>query len=126
MTAPNAAGGAEHTCHAKGCKTEVEPSKFMCLPHWRLCPAPMREAIKALYRPGQEIDKQPSSEYLAIAGAAINAVAHKESRQARPLDPASSTAPVPAAAPAAPAVRAPRAGRKKPPTAPKPIQLALF
>lgn len=122
MIARAALGSDEHTCHAKDCNTEVEPAHFMCLPHWRMVPAPMREAIKSLYRPGQEVDIQPSNEYLAIARAAIGAVAHKESRQARP---------VAAAAPAAPVVRKPlpvtkRAKPAKTAKAAKPIQLALF
>ncbi|WP_459964233.1 hypothetical protein, partial [Mycobacterium avium] len=65
------------------------------------CRPPLREALKGSYRPGQENDKQPSAEYLAIARAAIDAVAHKESRAAKPK-PA-----------------APRPARK-------PVQLALF
>jgi hypothetical protein len=45
-----------------------------------MVPPPLREAIKGSYRPGQGVDKQASSEYLADA--AIDAVAHKESRGA--------------------------------------------
>ncbi|WP_176470376.1 hypothetical protein [Mycobacterium avium] len=94
MTAP-------HTCHAQRCPVEVPPAMFMCQPHWFMVPPPLREALKGSYRPGQENDKQPSAEYLAIARAAIDAVAHKESRAAKPK-PA-----------------APRPARK-------PVQLALF
>jgi hypothetical protein len=61
---------------------------FMCRLHWFMVPPPLREAIKGSYRPGQEADKQPSSEYVAIAQAAIEAVAHKESRGAPRAKPA--------------------------------------
>jgi hypothetical protein len=73
---------APHTCHAQKCDVEVEPAMFMCRPHWFMVPPPLREAIKSSYRPGQEADKQASSEYLALAHAAIDAVAHKELRGA--------------------------------------------
>lgn len=38
----------------------------------------LRESIKSTYRPGQELDKQPSEQYLAFAAAEV---AHKEERQ---------------------------------------------
>jgi hypothetical protein len=71
----------------------------MCQPHWFMLPPPLREAIKTNYRAGQEHDTTPSPEYLAIAQAAVDAVAHKESR-------------------AVPRPPRPRRG--------KPVQLALF
>lgn len=77
-----------HTCHAQRCDVDVEPAMFMCQPHWFMVPPPLREGIKGSYRPAQEVDKQPSSEYLAIANAAIAAVAHKESRGAPRKKPA--------------------------------------
>lgn len=55
----------------------------MCAVHWPQVPPALRESINATYRPGQEVDKQPSNEYLAFAAAAIDAIAHKESRQQR-------------------------------------------
>jgi hypothetical protein len=87
-----------HTCHTEGCPVEVRPAMFMCQPHWYMVPPPLREAINAGYRPGQEIDKAPSNEYRAIAHAAIAEVANKESRR----------------------------GRRKPQPPAKPVQLALF
>jgi hypothetical protein len=89
---------APHTCHAERCPVEVSAAMFMCKPHWAMVPPPLREAIKATYRPGQEIDKAPSEEYLAVARAAIAEVAHKEAR----------------------------GGRRTPRSTGKPIQLALF
>lgn len=125
MTAP-APGSDQHTCHAQGCTTKVPPAVFMCRLHWGLVPAPMREAIKALYRPGQEVDKQPTDEYLAIAKAAIAAVAHKESRRPHAAAAAAAPpAPVSALAPA-PTAHKPRKARKKTSPGPKPEQLALF
>ena len=67
-----------HTCHAKGCTTPVPPKMFMCRPHWFSLPKSMRDAIWAAYRPGQEVRKDPSREYLHVARAAINWLADKE------------------------------------------------
>ncbi|MCV7328365.1 hypothetical protein U8D42_27085 (plasmid) [Mycobacterium europaeum] len=87
-----------HVCRARGCDVDIEPRLFMCAHHWSLVPPALRESIRSTYRPGQEVDKQPSAQYLAFAAAAIADVAHKESRQRRP-------------------------GRRTPS---KPVQLALF
>lgn len=70
-----------HTCHARGCSTEVPPRLLMCLKHWRMVPKDMQKAVWRAYRPGQEVDKNPSPQYLRVAGAAINAVAEKEGLQ---------------------------------------------
>lgn len=55
----------------------------MCPDHWSQVPAALRESIRSTYRAGQELDKQPSEEYLAFAAAAIADVAHKEDRRRR-------------------------------------------
>lgn len=70
----------EHTCHAKGCTRVIPPKLLMCLKHWRMVPRDLQRAVWATYRPGQEIDKRPTKEYLEIARAAIQAVAAKEGR----------------------------------------------
>jgi hypothetical protein len=75
---------APHLCHAEGCGARVPPRVLMCLPHWRLVPAPLQRAVWDAYRPGQEIDKRPSEKYLEAAKRAIAAVAAAERRQARP------------------------------------------
>lgn len=80
---PPVPAGVPHLCHAR-CKTEIEPRLFMCADHWAQGPPSLRESINSTYRPSQEADKQPSNQYLAIAAAAIDAVAHKESRQRQP------------------------------------------
>lgn len=97
---PLTAGGATppHFCHARGCDTEIEPRLFMCPVHWSVLSPALRDSIKSTYRPGQELDKQPSQEYLTFAAAAIADVAHREDRQRR-------------------------RGRRAPA---KPVQLALF
>ena len=70
----------EHRCHAKGCEVPVEPRKLMCGRHWRMVPRFLQYAIWKHYRPGQEIDKRPSVEYLEAMRQAINAVAVQEGR----------------------------------------------
>lgn len=67
-----------HTCHAEGCTSPVSPKMLMCRKHWRLVPLTLQAAVYAHYRPGQEIDKQPTSEYLDAANAAIRACAERE------------------------------------------------
>lgn len=69
-----------HTCHAIGCNTAVPPKLFMCRKHWFMLPKKHRDAIWATYRPGQEIDKDPSQEYLQAASDAISWLAAKEQR----------------------------------------------
>lgn len=60
-------GRARHTCHATGCTTPVPPRMFMCKQHWFQLTQNMRKAIWLTYRPGQEVTKDPSPDYLAIA-----------------------------------------------------------
>lgn len=68
----------KHLCHAKGCKTPVPPKMLMCLKHWRMVPRHLQRQVWAHYRPGQEVDKRPTREYLQVMDAAIDAVAQKE------------------------------------------------
>jgi hypothetical protein len=60
-----------HTCHAENCNIPVQPKMFMCPRHWFMLPKQIRDAIWAAYRPGQEITKNPSDEYLNAAFMAI-------------------------------------------------------
>lgn len=71
----------KHTCHAKGCPKNIPPKLLMCLRHWRMVPRELQRAVWATYRPGQEVDKRPSEDYLKAARAAIDAVAAKETAQ---------------------------------------------
>lgn len=69
-----------HVCHAEGCNVAVPPKMLMCRRHWFQVPKQLRDAVWAEYRPGQEVDKQPSDEYMQVAIAAIAAVAEREGR----------------------------------------------
>lgn len=62
----------DHYCHATGCKRPVPPRMFMCAPDWRRLPPSLRAAVWRYYRPGQEVSKDPSPEYLQAARAAIS------------------------------------------------------
>ena len=64
----------KHYCHAEGCKILVPPKMLMCRPHWFQVPKHIRNAIWREYRPGQEIDKKPSEDYLEIMKAAIESI----------------------------------------------------
>lgn len=59
-----------HTCHWPGCGLAVSARFWGCSTHWYLLPAQIRREIWRTYRVGQEIDKQPSPEYLAAAHSA--------------------------------------------------------
>lgn len=58
---------AEHLCHWPGCRTPVPPSLWGCPHHWRRLPQNLRSRIWRTYRPGQEVTKQPSADYLLAA-----------------------------------------------------------
>ena len=73
----------EHHCHAIDCETPVPPRLLMCGPHWRMVPKRWKDAVWTAFRPGQEIDKMATREYLAAARGAINAVATKEGKPTR-------------------------------------------
>ena len=67
-----------HSCHAHACNVMVPPAMFMCRRHWFMVPKPLRDAIWATYRRGQETDKNPSDPYLKNASEAVKMVAAKE------------------------------------------------
>jgi hypothetical protein len=58
---------SKHTCHWPGCEKAVPPSLWGCKTHWFRLPKHLRDEIWRTYRPGQEITKTPSVEYLAAA-----------------------------------------------------------
>lgn len=70
-----------HHCHAVGCTTRVPPKLFMCRTHWYMVPRPLRQAVWATYRPGQESDKRPSWEYLEATEEARRFVAELENKR---------------------------------------------
>jgi len=65
-------------CHALDCDKQVPPKMFMCKRHWFMVPRILRTQVWRHYRPGQEIDKQPTEAYLKITTEAIKAVAERE------------------------------------------------
>lgn len=56
-----------HRCHWPTCDKGVPPHMWGCRRHWFKLPKRIRDRIWATYRPGQETDKQPSAEYIAVA-----------------------------------------------------------
>ncbi len=56
-----------HTCHWPGCGRIVEPKFWGCIECWLRLPKYLRDKIWAAYVPGQEIRKDPSREYVAVA-----------------------------------------------------------
>lgn len=50
----------------------------MCFKHWSMVPADLRKLIWRHYRNGQEVDKNPSAEYLQVAKKAQDSVQKRE------------------------------------------------
>lgn len=76
MKRPN----SEHTCHWPGCNVEVEPKLWGCKKHWFSLPHHLRSRIWTTYKPGQEISKTPSAEYLAAAKAVQDWIRESQSK----------------------------------------------
>lgn len=57
----------KHHCHWPGCEKAVPPAMWGCKTHWFKLPKPLRDRIWMTYRPGQEITKTPSEDYLIAA-----------------------------------------------------------
>lgn len=68
----------QHLCHAVGCNIRIPPNRLMCAYHWYMVPPVLRRGVWRTYRPGQEVDKRPSKDYLDVAREAINYVAREE------------------------------------------------
>lgn len=71
-----------HTCHAHGCTRAVPPRMFACREHWAAVRRVLRDAIWKEYRPGQEIDKNPSLRYLAVQRLAVAELAFRPNDEA--------------------------------------------
>lgn len=56
-----------HTCHWPGCSIEVPPKLWGCKKHWFMLPKYLRDKVWLAYKPGQEITKTPSKEYIEVA-----------------------------------------------------------
>lgn len=60
-------GAGNHRCHWPGCNELVPPAMWGCKRHWFMLPYVLRSKIWCAYRPGQEVSKTPSREYIAAA-----------------------------------------------------------
>lgn len=56
-----------HLCHWPGCTKQVPPALWGCKVHWYRIPRELRNLIWQTYRPGQETDLKPSSQYIDAA-----------------------------------------------------------
>lgn len=56
-----------HICHWPGCGKTVPARLWGCREHWFALPKRIRDRIWEFYRPGQEVTKTPSADYLAAA-----------------------------------------------------------
>lgn len=71
---------ARHTCHWPGCDRSVMPKLWGCKEHWFKLPVAIRNALWKEYRPGQEVTKDPSPEYVAAAKKAQEWIAAQEKK----------------------------------------------
>lgn len=57
-----------HVCHGQmpGCAGQCPPAMWGCRNCWFKLPKFLRDKIWAAYRPGQEVDRRPSREYLTV------------------------------------------------------------
>jgi hypothetical protein len=69
---------SQHLCHARGCGKPVPPKLLMCYRHWCMVPSHIQKLVWDTYRPGQEIDKRPTAQYLKAMKLAIDSVAARE------------------------------------------------
>ena len=75
-----------HKCPCDDCTTQVRRGLLMCLPHWRMVPAPLQREVYRTFRgwsraplgEGSELRK----EYFKVVDQAINAVREKEIKRA--------------------------------------------
>ena len=65
----------KHLCHAVDCSKSIAPKYLFCGPHWAMVPSGLRQLVWQTYRPGQEVDKQPSLEYLIVQRLVVASVA---------------------------------------------------
>lgn len=72
-----AKGTGNHHCHWPGCDRRVPPAMWGCFAHWTRLPHSLQAKIWATFKPGQEISKTPSREYLDAAHE-VQAWIHKE------------------------------------------------
>lgn len=57
----------DHHCHWPECQTKVPPAQWGCRKHWYMLPQSLRNKVWRAFRPGQEVSKAPSKEYIAVA-----------------------------------------------------------
>lgn len=59
---------SKHKCHWPGCNNLVPPAMWGCRDHWFKLPKTLRDEVWTAYVSGQEITKDPSPEYIRVAG----------------------------------------------------------
>lgn len=73
--------GASHHCIMSNCAQEIPANRLMCRPHWKMVPQELQRAVWKHYRPGQEVDRNLSCDYMIAAKRAIEAVVEFEAQQ---------------------------------------------
>jgi hypothetical protein len=76
-----------HHCHWPGCQQPVPPRFWGCHRHWNMLPAKLRGWIMATFRPGQEVTKEPTPDYIRAACAARNWAKKNPDPELPPFEP---------------------------------------
>lgn len=71
---------SKHHCHWPGCNRAVPPAMWGCKAHWFRLPMALRSLIWRTYKPGQEITKEPSREYVEAARKVQEWIEQQESK----------------------------------------------
>jgi hypothetical protein len=56
-----------HHCHWPGCDRKVHPAVWGCKQHWYMLPPRLRGKIWVNFEPGQEVAKNPKTNYIETA-----------------------------------------------------------
>lgn len=70
-----------HLCHWPGCGVAVAPAQWGCRRHWYALPKRLRTKIWRVFRPGQEVTKTPSADYVAVAREVQDWIAAQQRQQ---------------------------------------------
>jgi len=65
----------DHECHWPGCGVQVPPAMWGCREHWMRLPKRLRDLLWDTFRPGQEMNRTPSREYVKAAREVQNWIA---------------------------------------------------
>jgi hypothetical protein len=76
-------GAGGHHCHWPTCDAKVPPAMWGCKKHWAMLPYNLRGKIWVNFSPGQEIAKNPTTNYIETAYEVLDWI-HEHYPETRP------------------------------------------